>query len=74
MKAFDFKNWVSKKLNESSNIVPPIDTDRFDKIPGLEGPFRFRNGRVLYYDPKEGRYYDRTTDMYLSDEEQNELI
>ncbi|NJO62838.1 MAG: hypothetical protein HC836_32825 [Richelia sp. RM2_1_2] len=35
-------------------------------IPGLEGPFRNRaDGRYYYYDPKEGRYYDSTTDMYM---------
>jgi len=32
---------------------------------GLEGPFNF-NGRVLYYDPREGKYYDPRTDFYLS--------
>ena len=31
---------------------------------GLEGPFNF-SGRVLYYDVKEGRYYDPTTDFYV---------
>ena len=31
---------------------------------GLEGPFNF-SGRVLYYDPKEGSYYDPTTDFYV---------
>jgi hypothetical protein len=32
---------------------------------GLEGPFNF-NGRVLYYDPREGKYYDPRTDFFLS--------
>jgi len=31
---------------------------------GLEGPFNF-GGRVVYYDPKEGQYYDPTTDFYI---------
>ena len=31
---------------------------------GLEGPFNF-SGRVLYYDTKEGSYYDPTTDFYV---------
>ena len=31
---------------------------------GLEGPFNF-SGRVLYYDTKEGLYYDPTTDFYV---------
>jgi hypothetical protein len=39
---------------------------------GLEGPFNFM-GRVLYYDPKEGSYYDPTTDFYVSREEMDTL-
>jgi hypothetical protein len=35
---------------------------------GLEGPFNF-SGRVLYYDNKEGAYYDPTTDFYVEDSE-----
>ena len=35
---------------------------------GLEGPFNF-SGRVLYYDPKEGEYYDPSTDFYVADAE-----
>jgi len=38
-------------------------------IPGLEGPFLFPTGFVLYYDPGEGKYYDRGSDVYLSDRE-----
>ena len=40
---------------------------------GLEGPFLYPNGRVAYYDPKEGKYYDPRTDFYLSTEEADEL-
>ena len=39
---------------------------------GLEGPFNF-SGRVLYYDPKEGSYYDPTTDFYVEQDEMNLL-
>lgn len=35
---------------------------------GLEGPFNF-SGRVLYYDAKEGAYYDPTTDFYVEQDE-----
>jgi hypothetical protein len=35
---------------------------------GLEGPFNF-SGRVLYYDVKEGQYYDPTTDFYVERDE-----
>lgn len=37
---------------------------------GLEGPFFFSD-HVLYYDPKEGQYWDPTTDFYVSQEEMN---
>lgn len=40
---------------------------------GLEGPFHYPNGQVLYYDPKEGQYYDPTTDFYVSNEDVAEL-
>ena len=46
---------------------------RFQPIKGLEGPFYFANSRVLYYDPKEGEYYDSTTDFYVSREEVDQL-
>lgn len=36
---------------------------------GLEGPFVFVGGRVLYYDPKAGQYWDPKTDFYLDQEE-----
>jgi hypothetical protein len=36
---------------------------------GLEGPFLFAGGRVLYYDVKEGAYYDPTTDFYMEQSE-----
>ena len=35
---------------------------------GLEGPFNF-SGRVLYYDPKEGAYYDPSSDFYVEQSE-----
>ena len=35
---------------------------------GLEGPFNF-SGRVLYYDPVEGAYWDPTTDFYMEQSE-----
>jgi len=41
--------------------------------PGLEGPFHYPNGRVAYYDPQAGRYWDPRTDFYLEDDEVNQL-
>lgn len=40
---------------------------------GLEGPFQYPNGRVLYYDPKEGQYWDPRTDFYVPNDEVAEL-
>ena len=42
--------------------------EKYGPRAGLEGPFNF-NGRVLYYDVKEGAYYDPTTDFYLDQAE-----
>lgn len=46
---------------------------RWQPRRGLEGPFYFATGRVLYYDPKEGQYYDPLTDYYVEQDEINEL-
>ena len=40
---------------------------------GLEGPFYF-NGRILYYDPQEGKYWDPRTDFYVPHSEYFELV
>ena len=39
---------------------------------GLEGPFNF-SGRVLYYDTKEGAYYDPRSDFYVEQDEMNQI-
>ena len=54
---------------EGHRTLPPIDTERYTERKGLEGPMRARNGRVVYYDPKEGQYYDPDTDIYISNDE-----
>jgi hypothetical protein len=40
---------------------------------GLEGPFVFAGGRVLYYDVQEGAYWDPKTDFYVEQDEVNYL-
>ena len=37
----------------------------FGPRKGLEGPFNYPSGAVLYYDPKAGEYYDPQTDFYV---------
>ena len=46
---------------------------RWQPRPGLEGPFYFATGRVLYYDTKEGSYWDPLTDFYVDHTEVAEL-
>jgi hypothetical protein len=36
---------------------------------GLEGPFHYPNGAVLYYDAKAGEYWDPRTDFYVPAED-----
>jgi hypothetical protein len=52
-------------------IVPKLDS--YEPRKGLEGPFRYPSGRVLYYDPKEGQYWDPRSDFYLSNSEAAEV-
>lgn len=49
-------------------VIGKMD-ERWQPRKGLEGPFQYANGRVLYYDPREGRYWDPNTDFYLEHEE-----
>lgn len=58
-----------QEINEGYKVLPPIDKDKYGEIEGLEGPFRTLNGHVVYYDPKEGSYYDKDKDMYISYDE-----
>ena len=45
---------------------------KWEPRKGLEGPFWFVD-RVLYYDPKEGSYWDPTTDFYVEQSEMDAL-
>ena len=40
---------------------------------GLEGPFHYPNGQVLYYDPRAGEYWDPRTDFYVPNEDVSRL-
>ena len=55
-------------------VMDTVDSMRQKYGPrkGLEGPFNF-SGRVLYYDNKEGAYYDPTTDFYVSREDMDAI-
>lgn len=49
-------------------VLPKFDHS-YGPRKGLEGPFTYANGRVLYYDPKEGQYWDPKTDWYVDNDE-----
>jgi hypothetical protein len=46
-----------------------FDKSEYPPIRGMEGPYRYKSGHILYYDNREGKYYDSKKDMYLSDKE-----
>ena len=46
--------------------------NKFGPRAGLEGPFNF-SGRVLYYDAREGQYYDPLTDFYVEQSEMDAI-
>jgi hypothetical protein len=58
-----------KNQNEGYTVTRGIDKERYQERPGLEGPFSTRSGKVVYYDPKEGKYYDPETDFYIGHED-----
>tara|TARA_B100000900_G_scaffold171190_1_gene145458 strand:- start:78 stop:1697 length:1620 start_codon:yes stop_codon:yes gene_type:complete len=65
-----FKNILKPPhLGEGYKIMPPMDKEKYPEMPGLEGPFTMMSGKVVYYDPKEGAYYDKDADMYMSYDE-----
>lgn len=66
--------YVQSVRERNGVTVQAIDGERFPAIADMEGPFRYRTGHVLYYDPREGAYYDRTRDLYLSVDEANAIV
>jgi hypothetical protein len=60
---------VGEDVAEGYRILPNIDRERYQERQGLEGPFRARNGKVYYYDPKAGLAYDPDTDFYIDYDE-----
>ena len=61
-------NPTLKSTLEGYKVMPPMDP-KYVARSGLEGPFTTLSGKVVYYDPKEGKYYDPDTDIYLSYDE-----
>jgi hypothetical protein len=62
---------ASSNEHVASKYIKDLHGHEFGPRKGLEGPFRFKNGQVLYYDRSEkgGTYYNPLTDMYLTHDE-----
>jgi len=60
---------MQPKIAEGYKVLPPMDKEKYQARDGLEGPFSTLSGKVVYYDPKAGKYYDPDTDMYMSYDE-----
>lgn len=69
-KALDYldtaRDYMKNELEEGYKVLPPMDREKYQARDGLEGPFSTLSGKVIYYDPTEGSYYDPDTDMYIS--------
>jgi hypothetical protein len=64
--AFEIKDMLG--LSEGWSELPAMP-EKYKERDGLEGPIMTKSGKVVYYDPKEGSYYDPDTDIYLSYDE-----
>lgn len=53
--------------------IPADIREKYVPRTGLEGPFFYDSGTVLYYCPKHGAYYDPGSDMFLTYDEYVQL-
>jgi len=72
LELFNDKN-LQEYLGEGWRVLPNIDKEKYQERKGLEGPYRTNSGKVVYYDPKEGKYYDPDSDMYMSHDDYEAL-
>ena len=45
----------------------------YEPRKGLEGPFAFPGGWVLYYDPVQGQYWNPKTDFYVEHDDMAQI-
>ena len=56
-------------VSEGWSVLPSINREKYQERDGLEGPIQTKSGKTVYYDPKEGKYIDPDSDIYLSYDE-----
>ena len=60
--------WVKNPVNRAQpKTAPKVSHSEITgpKIPGMEGPFSYKTGNSYYYSPKEGKYYDAKSDVFM---------
>ncbi len=57
--------FVNRAFAKHGAVTLPSLDRNYPPIAGMEGPFRFKSGKVYYYDSREGAYYDPDSDIYL---------
>ena len=68
-----YPDMKQSEVKEGWSELPAMDREKYIARDGLEGPIMTKSGKVVYYDPKEGSYYDPDTDIYLSYDEWKDL-
>ena len=57
---------MSVELIDNSRTLRDLEGRVYGPRVGMEGPLIWRGRRVVYWDRIEGKYYDPSTDLYLS--------
>jgi hypothetical protein len=70
---FGYNAYILAKQEYSMSYSVFAHNVNFGPRPGLEGPFHYPNGRVLYYDAQAGEYWDPLTDFYVDRDEVADL-
>lgn len=66
--------YKDSSIHVAGKVVEDKFGNEFYPRHGLEGPFLYRSGVVLYYDPREGEYYNPLTDMYVGERELRSIM
>jgi hypothetical protein len=65
---------VESNMRSAGFNVFPVDRVNFPKREGLNGPYRYHTGAVLYYDPSRSSYLDPRQNRHINLAEANEIM
>jgi predicted Zn-ribbon and HTH transcriptional regulator len=62
---------MNKNIKSGYKIIRSVEHEEYPDIEkdGLEGPYRMKTGKIVYYDKQAQKYYDVKTDMYMENAE-----